>query len=155
MRTMCSQERGRLHATLGGVTVGLVTLLGVLGGSIAPGVATGSAVHDKATATVAPAPGRCIEAVYEGTLELEGHYARPGDTRRYRSRQRFLLGADGAARLDWSTWSAGDSAGPPESWLLRDGRVLKRSAPGEPWRQMGGDRAEVERLQVLAGLPWL
>jgi hypothetical protein len=149
MREIESENRRR--AIAGAFAITAVAIAAALLVGHAPGVANETSAP---VPVVLPAPGRCVEAQYEGHLDLEGHYARPGDTRRYRSRQRFLADAAGAVRLDWTTWSEGDSAGPPESWLLRDGRVLKRGAPGEPWREIAGDRAPVERLQTLAGLPW-
>src|SRR5512133_1789587 len=54
----------------------------------------------------APAPksGKCVEVVYEGALELEAHFRRPGDKQLYRSRQRFISDGRGGVRLDWTTW---------------------------------------------------
>ena len=60
-------------------------------------------------------PNRPTAVVYEGALDLEGHYARPGDTRRFRSVQLARSDGRGGALLDWWTWPEGDSAGAPES----------------------------------------
>lgn len=106
----------------------------------------------------APAPGKCLEIQYEGVLELEGHFRKPGEKQPYRSRQRFLANANGAVRLDWTTWIQGDSMGAPESWLLLPagvgGTILHRSAPGSPWREVGVDQREQALAQVTAGFPW-
>ena len=101
-----------------------------------------------------PDRGRCIEARYEGQVDLEGHYERPGATRRYHSLQRFLSDARGRFRLDWVTWAAGDSAGPPETILVRGDSVFQRSDPARSWRLLTGERAVLARIQAQAGLPW-
>lgn len=106
----------------------------------------------------ATAPGRCLEAQYEGILELEGHFRRPGEKQPYRSRQRFLADGHGTVRLDWTTWIQGDSIGEPESWLMQPagigGRVFYRSSPRSTWRTVGPDRREQAMAQVTAGFPW-
>ena len=102
----------------------------------------------------APEPGRCIEARYEGVLQLEAHFRRPGEKRPYRSRQRFLANGRGVVRLDWTTWVEGDSIGAPESWLLVGPTVLFRRDPGSPWREVGAHEKEQAIAQVTAGLPW-
>lgn len=101
-----------------------------------------------------PAAGACIEAQYEGVLELEAHFRRPGEKQQYRSKQRFLADGRGAVRMDWTTWIEGDSAGAPESWFLSGGSLLYRSAPGSPWRAIGPEGREQAFAQVTAGLPW-
>jgi glyoxylase-like metal-dependent hydrolase (beta-lactamase superfamily II) len=96
-----------------------------------------------------------FEARYEGVLDLEGHYGRPGETRRFHSRQRFLTDNRSAARLDWTIWSEGDSAGAPETYLILGDAVFQRDRPTEAWREPVGERALLARLQAQAGLPWM
>src|SRR5262245_34542577 len=108
-------HRRRSHGTLRRMRAGVVgnpvwTVLRNAALAVLTGLAVLAVAGSAAPEGPIPAPGRCVEVVYEGKLDLEGHYARPGDTRRYRSRQRFLAGADAAVRLDWTTWSEGDSA---------------------------------------------
>lgn len=102
----------------------------------------------------APAAGRCLEARYEGVLELEAHFRRPGEKQPYHSRQRFLADGKGTVRMDWTTWIEGDSAGAPESWLLSGAALLYRAAPGSKWRAVAADHREQALAQVTAGLPW-
>jgi len=102
----------------------------------------------------APAPGRCLEIQYEGVLQLEAHFRKPGDKQPYRSRQRFFADGRGAVRLDWTTWLDGDSAGAPESWLLSGKTLLYRETPDRAWRAVGADRREQVLGQVTAGFPW-
>lgn len=108
----------------------------------------------------APVSGKCVEVVYEGALELEAHFRRPGDKQLYRSRQRFLSDGRGGVRLDWTTWLDGDSAGAPESWLLATSWVgpaptlFYRAAPESTWRGVRADRREQALAQVTAGMPW-
>lgn len=102
----------------------------------------------------APAAGQCLEARYEGVLELEAHFRRPGHKQSYRSRQRFLANGKGAVRMDWTTWVAGDSVGAPESWLLVGNTLLYRRQPREAWREVGAEGREQALAQATAGLPW-
>ena len=102
----------------------------------------------------APAAGRCLEARYEGVLELEAHYRRPGEKVPYHSRQRFLADGRGIVRMDWTTWLEGDSAGAPESWIVSGATLLYRAAPGTSWRAVAADHREQALAQVTAGFPW-
>lgn len=108
----------------------------------------------------APIPGKCVEVVYEGALQLEAHFRRPGDKQLYRSRQRFISDGRGGVRMDWTTWLDGDSAGAPESWLLATAGVgpsptlFHRAAPESTWRAVRADRREQALAQVTAGMPW-
>jgi hypothetical protein len=101
-----------------------------------------------------PEAGRLVEARYEGVVELEAHFRKPGEKRRYRSRRRFLSDGHGAMRLDWTTWSEGDTTATPESWLSARGTLLHRDAPDDAWREVGADKRDVALAQVLAGVPW-
>jgi hypothetical protein len=96
-----------------------------------------------------------IEATFDGVVDLEAHFRRPGETRAYFSRRRFLMDAGSAARLDWTTWSAGDSAGEPESFLSIGTDVFHRDSPSSAWQKLGGERAELARFQIGSGLRWL
>ena len=98
-------------------------------------------------------PAEPVTIRYEGTLELEGHYAKPGETRPYHSEQRFSTDGRGRARLDWTTWLEGDSAREPETYIVHREAVYLRRAPGTPWLRLSGERARLGRLQALAGLP--
>ena len=110
-----------------------------------------------ALAETPPAPdaGQCLEVQYEGTLDWEAHYRRPGETRHFHSRQVFTLDGRGNARLDWTTWAEGDTAGPPESFLIVEDKVFRRYEPGQTWLERVGEEAELVRFRVLAGLPWM
>ena len=90
-------------------------------------------------------------ATFEGTLDLVGHYAKPGDTRRYQSIQKFYSNGQGSVRLDWITWPEGDSSRVPESFLLAGERVFHRDSPSERWSEYSGMKAEQGRLQATAG----
>ncbi len=103
----------------------------------------------------APEPGRCIEIRYEGLLDWEAHYKKPGEIRRFHSRQVFTFDGRGNARMDWTRWSEGDTAGPPESYLLVGNQVFHRWEPQSRWRERAGDGAVPARLQILSGMPWL
>jgi glyoxylase-like metal-dependent hydrolase (beta-lactamase superfamily II) len=91
--------------------------------------------------------------VDQGSVQLEGHYARPGDTMRFGSLRRFLADGHGALRLEWTTWAEGDSDRIPETILLTGGRVYNREVPGAPWEELTGSPAFRARLQVLSGFP--
>ena len=91
------------------------------------------------------------EVTFEGTLDLVGHYAKPGDTRRYGSMQRFYSNGNGVVRLEWTTWSEGDTTRTPESFLLAGGKVLHRSEPGARWSELSGMRGAQATLQATAG----
>lgn len=94
-----------------------------------------------------------LEIVNQGSVRLEGHYARPGDVMRFESRRRFLADGKGALRLEWTTWAEGDSARIPETILLARGRVYDQEHPGGPWEELVGSAAARARLQVLSGFP--
>src|SRR5438093_11157938 len=89
-----------------------------------------------AAATPRPKPGRCLEARYEGVVDLEAHFERPGATRRYQSRQIFLTDGRGRTRLDWWTWSPGDSIGLPETMLITSDSVFHRAEPSRAWASL-------------------
>jgi hypothetical protein len=98
----------------------------------------------------------CTEVRYEGGLDLEGHYERPGVTRPYHSRQRFLADPSGT-RFDSSgrRGADGDSAGAPEIFFVAGDRVFHRDNPNSAWSELTGERAALGRLQALSGLPRL
>jgi hypothetical protein len=98
----------------------------------------------------APVP---LEASYQGTLELEGDFHRPGETRLYHSRQRFFAGPGGRIRLDWTTWTDTDTARTPETYLVSGDSVFHRDAPGGRWTLFTGRKAHEGRLQALSGFP--
>lgn len=100
-----------------------------------------------------PAPARLTEVRYEGVLDLAGHYKRPGDTRRFRSVQRFVANDHGALRLDWTTGAEGDSAGAPETWIVVRDSVYHRDSPGSAWQLLAGERAALAKFQAQAGFP--
>ena len=103
------------------------------------------------SADTAPAPLRAGEAVFEGTFEAVGHYAKPGDTREYDACIRFFSDGRGAARADWAIWSEGDTSRVPETFLLTGGRVFHRPRPGERWSELTGMQGDQARLQASAG----
>lgn len=109
----------------------------------------------RAAPAVAPPPRAepALEIVDQGSVRLEGHYARPGDTMRFESLRRFLADGHGALRLEWTTWAEGDSDRIPETILLTRGRVYNREVPGAPWEELTGSPAFRARLQVLSGFP--
>src|SRR5687767_8189113 len=104
----------------------------------------------------APAPeeGRFVEALYEGVVELEAHFRKPGEKRPYHSRRRFLSDGRGSVRLDWTTWPQGDSAEATESWLYSGGTLLYRESPARLWGIVAADRRDPMLEQTLAGFPW-
>ena len=99
---------------------------------------------------IAPRP---VQIRYQGTLWLKADYRRPGETRSYGSEQRFYGESGGRARLDWTTWSEGDTARVPETYLVSGDSVFHRDAPGARWVLFTGRRAHEGRLQALAGFP--
>jgi glyoxylase-like metal-dependent hydrolase (beta-lactamase superfamily II) len=94
-----------------------------------------------------------LEAAYEGTLDLEGHYRRPHETRPMVSRQRFLTDGRGHVRLDWTRREPGDDAGATESTLVLGGRVLQRASEDAPWKELSGVEADDARYMATLGLP--
>lgn len=124
---------------------GTLGLYAALAGAGAPSLAP-------ATADATPATG--LSVTYEGRLDLEAHFSRPGETHPYHSRQRFLTDGRSAVRLDWWTWAWDDTAaGEPETYLLAGGKVWHRDAPAAGWEQLAGERAELGRFQAGLGLP--
>jgi glyoxylase-like metal-dependent hydrolase (beta-lactamase superfamily II) len=101
----------------------------------------------------ANAPASPITIRYEGEIDLEGHYARPGDTKPFHSDQRFMTDGKGRVRLDWTIWAEGDTVREPETYLIQRDAVFHRRAPGAPWFRLSGARARLGRLEALAGLP--
>ena len=94
-----------------------------------------------------------LQVRYEGTLELEGDYRRPGEKRLYGSEQRFHREPGGRVRVDWTTWPMGDTTRVPESFLVSGDSVFHRDTPGARWVLFSGRRAHEGRLQALAGFP--
>ncbi len=100
-----------------------------------------------------PAAPPITRIEYDGTLYFEAHFRHPGDVHPYHSHAVYVTDAVGNARLDWTTWEAGDSVRVAETYLLTQGRVVHRDAPGQPWQEYTGSRARQARLQASAGLP--
>jgi glyoxylase-like metal-dependent hydrolase (beta-lactamase superfamily II) len=94
-----------------------------------------------------------MQVRYEGTLELEGDFRRPGETRSYDLEQRFRRWPDGRVQADWTTWSEGDTARIPESFLVCGDSVFHRDTPDAQWVLLAGRRSHQGLLQALAGLP--
>ena len=92
---------------------------------------------------------------YEGTVEFEGHYPVPGETRTYRSMQEYWTDRNDNARLEWKTWAEGDSMGSPDTFLLTGEKVYRQSQPDRPWKRLDGMLGTLGRLQIMAGVPWL
>ena len=101
----------------------------------------------------AATPPSPITVRYQGEIDLEGHYARPGDTKPFHSDQRFMTDGQGRVRLDWTIWAEADTVREPETYLVVREAVYHRNAPGAPWFRLSGERARLGRLQALAGLP--
>lgn len=108
-----------------------------------------------ATVDAAPAAGarKPTQLRYEGTVWLKGHYPRPGETRLYKSEATYSADGRGRARLDWITWTEGDTARTPESFLVVRDSAFHRDSPGATWELLAGDRRRVARLQAAAGIP--
>ena len=102
----------------------------VLLGALAP-VAAGASTKVAGEAAVASAASGdgALQIRYEGTLDLEADYRRPGEIRTFHSEQTYSTDLRGRARLDWITWSEGDSARVPESFLVTSDSVFHRDAP--------------------------
>jgi hypothetical protein len=99
---------------------------------------------------IAPAP---LQIRYQGTVDLEAHFRRPGETRAFRSEQRFYTDGRGRARLDWSTTAETDTAWAPETYLVVGDSVYHRDAPDARWRLLAGRKEREARLQAYAGFP--
>jgi hypothetical protein len=110
-----------------------------------------------ALALLAPSAARAgskpLQIRYEGTLDLEAHFHRPGETRPYHSEARWYWDGKGGCRLDWMLWEEGDTSRVPESYLVTGARVFYRPVPGSRWRLSGGARAPLELLEAEAGVP--
>ena len=63
------------------------------------------------------ARGAATELVYEGALDLEGHYPEPGDTRRTQVRLQFTT-AGGDVRLESTSWEEGKPERSTETTLV-------------------------------------
>lgn len=101
-----------------------------------------------------PSPTTGVSVTWEGRLDLEAHFSRPGETRPFHSRQRYLTDGRSAVRLDWWTRAWDDTAaGEPETWLLAGGTVWHRDAPDAGWEKLSGERAELGRFQLFMGAP--
>lgn len=92
---------------------------------------------------------------YEGTLDYEGHYRRPGETRRYESIREVWTDRDDSIRLDWTTRAEGDSAAQPESFLMVNSEIYHRDSPTSPWKRLLGDRRDRAEFQIQAAAPWI
>ncbi len=102
------------------------------------------------SAATSPGP---IEIVYEGHIDMEGHYERPHLTRTFGSHVRILWDGGKRLRLDSSTWSEGDSTRALESTLLLEDRVLMQGGGRTTWLELTGSKADEARLQALACIP--
>jgi hypothetical protein len=98
-------------------------------------------------------PPVALQAGYRGTVKVEAHFRRPGETRAYQSEQRFYTDGKGRARLDWSTGEEADTAWAPESYLVVGDSVYHRDAPNARWQLLRGRKAHEGRLQAYAGFP--
>jgi len=92
---------------------------------------------------------------YEGTVDFEGHYPHPGETRTYRSMQEYWTDRNDNARLEWKTWAEGDSMGQPDTYLLTGEKVYRQSEPDRPWKRLDAVLGDIGRFQIMAGVPWL
>ena len=99
---------------------------------------------------IAPVP---LQIRYQGTVELEAHFRRPGETRPFRSEQRFYTDGRGRVRLDWSSGTESDTTWAPETYLVVDDSVYHRDAPDARWRLLAGRKEHEARLQAYAGFP--
>src|SRR5437660_5706715 len=110
-----------------------------------------------ALALLAPGPAgagsRPLQIRYEGTLDLEAHFRKPGETRPYRSEERWYWNGKDRCRVDWTLWEEGDTARVPESYLRVGERLFYRADPGSRWRLSGGARAPLELIEAEAGVP--
>lgn len=121
-----------------------------------PSVGADLAARLDLTLKRAPVPkaGHQIEAIYEGVVEYEAHYRRPGEKRSYKSRRRYVVDGSGSVRVDWTTWDPNDTTTAIESWLLTSGKLLHRDPPDRPWREVRPDLRDIGLEQTLAGIPW-
>ena len=94
-----------------------------------------------------------LQIRYEGTLDLEAHFHRPGEIKRYQSQERWYWDGKDRCRVDWTLWQEGDSSRVPESYLVSGARLFYRPDPGARWRLAGNARAPLELLEAEAGVP--
>jgi hypothetical protein len=130
--------------------------LALVAAIIASAVVSGRSWAEPAPAETKGRPAPAITRIeYEGTLQLEGHFRRPGDVHPYHSHQVYSTDGHDRARLDWTTWEESDPARITESFLIAGDRVFHRDATDKPWCVYTGVRARLGRLQVWAGLPFM
>ncbi|HEX7878437.1 MAG TPA: hypothetical protein VF720_03455 [Candidatus Eisenbacteria bacterium] len=91
---------------------------------------------------------RPVVANWTGTLDLYGHYARPGLARTYLANVRVIAGLDGARLFEWTTRDSADTVGSVESTLLRGDSVFV-SVNGGRWRLLDERRATQAWLQAV------
>ena len=106
---------------------------------------------------LAPASARAdshpLQIRYEGTLDLEAHFHKPGETKPYHSEQRWYWDGKDRCRVDWTLWQEGDSTRVPETYLVAGQKLFYRSDPASRWRLTGGARGTLELLEAEAGVP--
>jgi len=105
--------------------------------------------------TSVPAATRPIRIHYEGTLEYEAHYRKPGETRAYHSDARWAWDGKDRCRLDITVSGQGDTTAQPETFLLLGERLFHRPDPGSRWVLTGGAHRTLDLLQAEAGIPGL
>src|SRR5689334_16078429 len=106
-----------------------------------------------ATGSAGAASPAITEIRYSGHLDLEAHFAHPGDTHPYLSEQRYVTDGRGRVRFEWTTWAEGDTARIPETILIVAEAVYDRPDPSSRWQKLSGNRARQARLEALSGLP--
>jgi glyoxylase-like metal-dependent hydrolase (beta-lactamase superfamily II) len=97
--------------------------------------------------------GRAVAVSFAGTLDYEGHYARPHETKPYHSLRRIVVAAPLLARQDWTTWSDADTTRTTETTLLLGGRALRRDAAGAPFRELGVREAGEALAAIVSAAP--
>ncbi|HEU4405504.1 MAG TPA: MBL fold metallo-hydrolase [Polyangiaceae bacterium] len=91
---------------------------------------------------------------YLGTLEMEGHYRRPGETRPFRAEWHVTTDGGAYTRLEFRTWEGEDrSKASVETTWLAGSEVVRRDDEGEPYRSLEGFEAQEARALVEAALP--
>lgn len=107
-----------------------------------------------APAVAADASSARVQVRYDGTIWYEGHYPRPHEIRRYRSKAIYSADGRGNVRVDWATWEEGDSANvTPETFLVAGDSVFHRDSPGDKWSLRVGVRGHQGKIQAAAGIP--
>jgi hypothetical protein len=86
---------------------------------------------------------------FTGTLDLYGHYPRPGQARSYEARVAAWQGGDRSARFQWATRDSSDTTWSVETTLLRGDSVFA-SADGKTWKLLDERRAAQAWLQAAA-----